>query len=624
MCGITGYCGQGDKEILLNMTNTLYHRGPDSSGVFVDDKIGLGHRRLSIIDLSDVGSQPMTNEDGSVVLILNGEIYNFLELRKKLEKNHKFKSKTDTEVIVHLYEEIGEKVFNELNGMFAIAIWDKNKKELILARDRLGKKPLYWAHYNDTLIFGSEIKALLQHPLFKKEIDYKSLYKYFTYEYIPTPHAIFKNTYKLESGTYLKWSKEGVEKIQYWDIGLKTQDTKRKTSIILEELDKKINRAVKSRLIGDVPLGIFLSGGLDSSTIAYYAQKNTTKKIKTFSIAFDEDSFDESKYAKKVARFLNTEHHEEKLSSKKVLELIPQVADLLDEPMADPSIIPTYLLSKFTKKHVKVALGGDGGDELFCGYDTFVAHKIANVYERIPRLLRKEVIERIIKIIPTSFNNVSFDFKAKRFIDGFYGEKKYRDQRWMGAFSEPQTKLLFSKDFKEQAEVNNVFDDVDNYNRCHPVDDYFDQLIYLYLKMYMMDDILVKVDRASMFASIETRSPFLDYNLVEYAYNLPNDLKLKGYKTKYILKKLMEGKLPNDIIYRKKKGFGIPVAEWLSAELRPLVLDLLSKERIEKQGIFNYDYINAILNNHFFKQADNRKQIWALLMFQLWRDKWYK
>jgi asparagine synthase (glutamine-hydrolysing) len=624
MCGIAGYCGQGDKDILLKMTNTLYHRGPDGSGVFVSGQTGLGHRRLSIIDLSDAGGQPMTNEDGSVAVAFNGEIYNFLELRKKLEKNHKFKSKTDTEVIAHLYEEIGEKVFSELNGMFAIAIWDENKKELILGRDRLGKKPLYWAQIQDTLIFGSEIKALLRHPLFKKELDLKSLSKYFAYEYIPTPHAIFKNTYKLEPGFYLKYGHGKIEKMQYWDIGLKRLNLKHQMPDVLTELDEKINQAVKSRLISDAPLGVFLSGGLDSSAIAYYAQKNTAEKIKTFSIAFNEDSFDESKYARKVARFLKSDHYEERLNSKKVLELIPQIADLLDEPMADSSIIPTYLLSKFTKKYVKVALGGDGGDELFCGYDTFVAHKVADVYEKIPLLLRKKIIEKIIKILPVSFKNISFDFKAKRFIDGFYGEKKYRDQRWMGAFNNEQMKLLFSKGFQEQAEINNIFDDIDNYNSRHHIDDFFNQLIYLYLKMYMMDDILVKVDRASMFASLETRSPFLDYKLVEYIYSLPNNLKLKGLKTKYILKKLMEGKLPNDIIYRKKKGFGTPIAMWLSAELKPLVLDLLSRQRIERQGIFNYEYINNILNSHFSKKADNRKQIWALLVFQLWWDKWYK
>jgi len=376
MCGITGYVGEGNLDVLQKMTGTLFHRGPDHLGQEIVGDVGFGHARLSILDLSLSGNQPMWNKDRTVMIVFNGEIYNF----KDLKKGSDYKTKTDTEVILSVYDEYGERVFEKIHGMFAIAIYDTKKKKLFLARDRVGKKPLYWGIHENTFLFGSELKALIAHPQFKKEIDIFSLNKYFLYEYIPTPCSIFKNTYKLEPGTYLVWDGNRVEKRVYWEPSFKISSSTFEESLV--RLDTLFSRAVQDRLVADVPVGIFLSGGIDSSAIAYYASKYS--RIKTFSIGFKEPSFDESKYARQIAEHLHTDHRESFVSARDCLESIPKIFDLLDEPIADASIVPTYLLSQFTKGYVTVALGGDGGDELFCGYDTFVAEKIATIYEKTP------------------------------------------------------------------------------------------------------------------------------------------------------------------------------------------------------------------------------------------------
>lgn len=621
MCGISGYYGQGDKKILERMSQSLRHRGPDDEGFYIDNNFGLGHRRLSIIDLRS-GGQPMFSEDKKIVIVFNGEIYNFKELRVGLEsRGYKFKTNSDTEVILQVYKEYGSRCFEYFNGMFAIALYDAKNKKIILARDRMGKKPLYWGIFNKTLIFGSELKVLLEHPLGKAELDLCSLNKYLIYEYVPTPNSIFKGIHKLEPGHYLEYDGREVKKKKFWDIEFKPA-VNLNFSEAQEKLGELIDDAVKMRLVSDVPLGIFLSGGIDSSTVAYYAQKNSARKIKTFSVGFKEGSFNESNYARQVSEFLGTEHYEKMLTARDSLELIPKVADLLDEPMADASIIPTYLLSEFTKENVTVALGGDGGDELFCGYDTFIAEKLAGIYEKIPQVVRKKIIDKIALNLPVSFNNISFDFKAKSFINGFYGKKEYRDQRWLGSFNENQRQKLFLPEVWQELKNQNEFIEIDNYLVNLKEEAYFNQLVYLYLRMYLMDDILVKVDRASMFNSLEVRAPLLDYKVVDFVNSLPLNFKMKGLKTKYILKKLMADKLPEKIIYRQKKGFGLPLAVWLGGELKPLVLDLLSETRIKNQGLFNYQYIDQLLNDHFSRRADNRKLIWTLVVFQMWQGRW--
>lgn len=629
MCGIAGYWGDGTEEVLHTMADTLRHRGPDDAGYFRDGAIGLAHRRLSIIDTSAAGHQPMGGEDGRVQVVFNGEIYNFQELRKNLKEKHRFKSHSDTEVIIHLYEEIGVDVFSKLEGMFAIALYDREEKKLILARDKMGKKPLYYGVFGSTLIFGSELKALMAHPIFKKELNLSSLNKYLLYEYVPTPHTMFKGVYKLEPGHYAVYDGEQFLKTKFWDIPFNPDGKKEQITFAgaLNKFDELLSQSVKKRLVSDVPLGVFLSGGIDSSTIAHYAQRimreNNMKPVKTFSIGFSENSFDESVYAREVAAFLGTEHHEKILSAKDALALIPKIAEQLDEPLADASILPTFLLSQFAREYVTVALGGDGSDELLYGYDTFTAHKLAGIYEKIPKTLRNYVIEPVIHLLPSTWNNISLDFKAKKFVSGFYGEKKYRNQRWLGAFDKIDRARLFRKEVWDTLSRENEFDDLDRYLNKTPTNDYYDQLTHAYLRTYMMDDILVKVDRASMFNSLEVRVPFLDTSTIGFLINLPHSFKMRGFTKKYILKQLMRNKLPKSIVHRKKKGFGIPLAEWIAGDLKLMILELLSEERIKKQGLFNPEYIRTLLQEHFEKRADNRKLIWTLVMFQMWYERWY-
>src|SRR3990167_5633632 len=402
MCGIAGFIGQGDKKILSQMTDSIRHRGPDDEGFFVLGETHLGMRRLSIIDLAG-GKQPIFNEEGQMGVIFNGEIYNFLELKDKLVKNgHQFKTKSDTEVIAHLYEEEGEQLFKKLNGMFAVALWDNKKKKLVLARDRFGKKPLYYCVFDQTFVFGSELKAILKHPSVKRELDLEALNYYLTYEYVPTPKTIFKNIFKLEPASYLILHNGKIEKERFYQIKFGLYPEKLSEREYLAEFDKGLEMAVSSRLISDVPLGIFLSGGLDSGTIAYYAQKASSQKIKTFSIGFSDPSF--------------------------------------DEPLADASIVPTYLLSKFTKEKVTVALSGDGGDELLMGYPTFQAHQLARYYLKIPRGIREKFLKQIIGRLPVSFGNISLDYRLKRFILGLEYKPEYHDLIWIGSFTDKEKK----------------------------------------------------------------------------------------------------------------------------------------------------------------------------------------
>lgn len=625
MCGITGFSGKGDETVLGRMNDTLRHRGPDDGGVEVFSSrvegrsTGLAQRRLSIIDLSPAGHQPLSNEDGTVWIAFNGEVYNYRELRSLLRSEHTFKGGSDTEVIVHLYEELGEAVFAKLEGMFAIALYDVKKDLLFLARDRMGKKPLYYSVHDTTLLFGSELKALVAHPSFKKVIDLESLNKYFLYEYVPTPHTIFQNTYKLEPGTYLCWDGKQSRKTPFWKPTYLPKADSFADS--LTELDATLSRAVETRLVADVPLGIFLSGGLDSSAVAYYASKTGAQKVKTFAIGFDEPSFDESGFARRVAEHLGTEHHEQILSAEDCLRLIPEIGDLLDEPMADASIVPTYLLSKFTREHVTVALGGDGGDELFCGYDTFLAHRFAGLYERLPRNMRSQ-IALLARMLPTSHSNMSLDFKIKKFTAGFDGLPAYRNQEWLGAFGRVERSQLLSTDVWGRVADKNEYADIDRYLEEMDSHERYDELGYLYERMYMMDQVLVKVDRASMMHALEVRAPFLDTHVVDLANHMPASYKLHGLTRKYVLKKLMEGKLPHDIIYRKKKGFGMPIGPWMRGALRPLLSDLLSQESLSSIGLFDTVYVERLVTEHLAGIRDNRKQLWTLMVFVLWWRKW--
>ena len=625
MCGICGYIAENiDRDILLRMCRTILHRGPDDNGYFIDKTVGLAMQRLSIIDLES-GKQPIYNEDKTICVVFNGEIYNYLELRTQLEKKgHKFSTCTDTEVIIHLYEDLKEECLEQLNGMFAFALWDKNEEKLFLARDRVGKKPLHYAQFDNVFLFGSEIKSILRHPAAYRQLDPVSLRKYLMYEYVPAPYTLYSNIKKLLPAHYLIYKNGEVKIKRYWDVSLAEPHTSfRKESECIDDICALLRASIERRLRSDVPLGVFLSGGIDSSSIvAIMSEFLGGNNVRTFSIGFQEPSFDELAYARQVAEYYRTNHHEQIFSLKDALAILPEIINYMDEPMADPSLLPTYILSKFTKKYVKVALGGDGGDELFGGYPTLLAHNLMDIYTACPNFLRSYVVEPIVNCLPVSTKNMSFDFKAKRFIKGVPFPHEQRHYAWLGAFTPLELNELFTDEFKQCLKEPDLYADAyKQLETCH-AENTINKMLYLDMKMYLQDDILVKVDRASMANSLEVRSPLLDHTLVEYVAGLPPELKLHNLTSKYIFKKAVKSLLPKSIIKRPKKGFGIPVAKWLKEDLKEIIMEILSPERIKRTGIFNPEYVRKLIRDHIAGRVDNRKQLWTLLMFEFWREKW--
>lgn len=623
MCGITGLIHKSAKPVeihtLQKMARALTHRGPDDEGYFVRGPVGLGHRRLSIIDIGG-GHQPMASADGRYQMVFNGEIYNFLEIRKKLEMaGHIFTSHSDSEVLLKLYTLKKEKALADLNGMFAFAIWDNHEKKLFAARDRMGKKPFYYWDNAGLLAFASECKAFLMHPDFSAELDYQALAHYFQYEFVPAPYCIFKGVKKLPAAHYLEWdSRAGLTIKKYWDVPLSDNKTDLSEGEAQDEIIRLLDRAVQYRLVSDVPLGVFLSGGLDSSAVvAMMARHKNPQDIKTFSIGFAEKSYDETGYANVVAKKFGTNHHEQILTPHKLQGILPEVAHFLDEPFADYSIIPTTLLSKFTRQHVTVALGGDGGDELFAGYPTFYASKLASLYRLVPSYGQK-LFSKMASLLPASDQDMSFEFKLKQFLYGAAFPPVIRNQIWLGAFHFAEQQRLFANPAQLQDPLDLVWKQMADCESSHPGD----RMLYFYQKFYLCDDILVKADRASMAASLEVRAPFLDHNFVEFVSRLPYRYKLRGTQTKNILKKSLENILPHDIIYRPKKGFGIPLALWLKNELKDQLLRHLDPQKIKKEGIFNPGTIQQLVQQHLSGRRNNRKQLFSLLMFELWRDKY--
>lgn len=626
MCGIAGYIGlsrdiEVDEAIVRRMCDVLTHRGPDDEGVFVQKNIGLGMRRLSIIDLEG-GRQPIGCENGDIQVICNGEIYNFHELRERLEqKGHRFRTNSDTECLVHLYEEYGPNCVRHINGMFAFCLWDSRTETVLLARDRLGKKPLYYAVYDNRLIYGSELKALLMYPGVPRELDPQALDLYLTYDYVPAPFCILKGFFKLKPGFRMIIKDGAIRQEAYWNLGYEPKlgrvNKKENEKELVEELQSRLGQAVEKRLVADVPLGVFLSGGLDSSTIAALARNATPGPLKTFSVGFEERSFDESAYARKVAAVLETDHHERTFRTRDMLELVPGLPEVLDEPMADPSILPTYLLSRFTKEKVTVALAGDGGDELFAGYPTYQAHLLADYYIKLPGPV-KRTIGGVVNRLPVSHANLSFDFKAKQFLKGAALPLEIRNLVWKGGFSPEEKRQLYTQDFAGLVQDFDSFAPVRDLMAACDARNSLDKALYLDSKLYLQDDILVKVDRASMACSLEVRAPFLDYELIDWATRLPVRFKMRGLTTKYLFKKLGEKLLPKEIVHRSKKGFGIPVSSWLGHELKEPLHDLLNNSRFVQKGVFSRVHLERLVREHLEKARDNRKQLWPLLVLELW------
>jgi asparagine synthase (glutamine-hydrolysing) len=630
MCGIAGWANlenkpsQNHSEAVLHaMCERMKHRGPDSEGLWLDDAVALGMRRLSIIDLH-TGEQPVYSEDRSIVVVMNGELYNFQEVRAELEKRgHKFETNTDTEILPHLYEEYGDAMLERINGMFAFALWDKRKKKLLIARDRFGEKPLYYGVFDGKLIFASEPKVLLEHPSVKAEINIEALRHYLSFDYVPAPLSIYKNIYKLPAAHLLTLENGEIKTRRYWNLSFHKNGSTPTVATAAKELREILSDAVRMRLVSDVPLGILLSGGVDSSTVAAFAVQHASEKVKTFSIGFEEDSFDESKYARQVAAHLQTEHYEDKLSVEKAADLISEIGTWLDEPMSDGSLLPTFLLSRFVRRYVTVALGGDGGDEIFAGYPMYFGHKMARVYDRLPKFLRSGLIEPIVNNLPVSTKNLSFDYKAKRFVAASKYDLVTRHHSWFGSFSIDAQNDLLSKDVLANSS-NDIYKGAKDLLKITDAESEIEQMQFLDMNFYMAEDILTKVDRASMAVSLEVRAPFLDPRVAEYAASLPSEYKLKGNKGKYILKKAVEDLLPKAILQRPKKGFGIPIAEWLKGRLNPLMHDLLTPERLKNQGLFDAEYVQKLIKEHETGAASHHKQLWTLLVFQLWFDNFLK
>jgi len=636
MCGICGYINInkekiGQEDVLKRMCDALAHRGPDDAGTYIKDNVALGHRRLSIIDLT-LGHQPIFNEDSSVVVIHNGEIYNFPELKSVLSgKGHRFRTNSDTEVIVHAYEEYGEDCVRHFNGMFAFAVWDSKKKTLFLARDRFGKKPLYYGIFQDRFIFSSELKAMLEHPAVRKEIDLRALSKYLAYEYVPSPYSIFKNIYKLKAGSRLSLATEGLHLLTAEDVAGKTDcywdmDFNAKSDMGIRDAKSKLiellRESVRKRLISDVPLGVFLSGGIDSSAVvAMMAELVKPKDIKTFSIGFKEELFDESGDARRVADHFGTDHREELLDPKAMLDVFDDILGILDEPFADSSIIPTYLVSKFTRKHVKVALGGDGGDELFLGYPSFIAHYL-NRYSPLFSPAARPLSMVLNNVTGSSYNYTSLATRTERFLRGLGFADKIRHQVWTGSFIPDEEKKLFLPDRGPSFDPLDIYDITrDFYTKMKDADP-LDRASYIYIKTYMTDDILAKVDRASMANSLEVRAPFLDTEFAEFTASLPSSFKIRNFRTKWVLKEAFKDRLPEETLNKPKHGFAVPVAKWLKEDLRHMLDAAFDKKKIEREGIFDYNYITKLKGEFLAGRKDRRKEIWALFMFEKWHDRW--
>ncbi len=625
MCGIAGFVNGGsvaaNRDVLARMTAAIAHRGPDGEGLYVAGPVALGHRRLAIIDPSG-GAQPLSNEDGSVWITYNGELYDELPIRDELKtRGHVYATATDTESFVHLYEERGTRFVNELNGMFALALWDAPRRRLVLARDRMGQKPLFYAETpGGGLVFGSEPKALLLHPDIRKSLDPDGLARYLFYEYIPAPHSIWSGLKKLPPAHVLVWEDGRIASIERFWTPVWTPS---EPPLPFEEASKRFwgdfRVAVGRHRRSDVPLGVFLSGGLDSSSVAAaVCALEPASGVKTFSIGFEDPSFDESTHARAVAKFLGTEHHERTFSADSVRALLPDVAGWLDEPFGDASVLPTHLLSRFARESVKVVLGGDGADELLAGYPTFAAQRAAGLYRRLPRTARA-VAGAAVGRLPVDHRNISFDFKLKQFLRGAEAPLPLAHQRWLGSYSGPEIAAILS-------DGGHGFDvEAEHLRRAEALAQGMDPLtrsLALYQDTYLPDDILSKVDRASMACGLEVRAPFLDAALVDWMEAMPSAYKYGAGRTKRLLKRAASGSLPSAILARPKKGFGIPVARWLRGPLSPLLDRLLDPARLKRQGLFRPEFVALRVNEHRAGTRDHRKPLWTLLMFQLWHETW--
>jgi asparagine synthase (glutamine-hydrolysing) len=620
MCGIAGFVERQNEaargraaEVLDRMCRVISHRGPDDQGTRVQGPVALGMRRLSIIDLAG-GNQPISGCDPSVMVVFNGEIYNYREVQKELEgRGHRFHTHSDTEAIVHAYEEYGAGCVEHLRGMFAFALWDERRRELFIARDRAGKKPLYYTlTQTGTLVFGSELKSLLEHPEVERELDPEALDAYLTFGYVPDPLSIFRGIRKLPPGHHLTYKDGQVQVTEYWDFPFEPEPAPRSEEDYLEELRALLDEAVRVRLVADVPLGAFLSGGVDSSAVVGFMARHTGRPVKTFSIGFHEDSYSELKYARIAAKHFGTDHHEF-IVTPDICHIVDELAWHFDEPFADSSAIPTYMVSKLAREHVKVVLSGDGGDELFAGYTRYGIDRQRSAFAHLPSFLRRGVMRPLSRSLPHGawgrnfLYNVALDPIA-RYVDS------------ISVFSELNKPSLYTEDFRRRlqglelagARYRSLAAKVSTGKAL-------DRVLYLDSKTYLPGDILTKVDRMSMAVSLEARVPLLDHHLIEFVARMPDTMKMRGLQTKYLFRRAVRDMVPAEILERPKQGFGVPLQQWINDQLRGRIHETLREQRTRERGLIEDVYVRRLLDEHERNRRDHSGQLWALFMLEQWQ-----
>jgi asparagine synthase (glutamine-hydrolysing) len=623
MCGIVGIARNDDslvdQALVSRMCDAIRHRGPDDDGFYFSEGVGLGMRRLSIIDVKG-GQQPIHNQDRTAWIVFNGEIYNYRELRDQLQKlGHTFYTNSDTEAVIHAYDQYGADCPKHLRGMFAFAIWDERTKELFLARDRVGKKPIIYAQVNGSLIFGSEFSALLLHPDIGRDIDTEAIHHYLSFMCVPAPLTAYRAIRKLEPGHSLRWRKGEIKIERYWQ-----PDFSKKIDISEEEAGERaieiLRDAVKVRLMSEVPLGAFLSGGIDSSAVVALMSQESSEPVKTFSIGFDEQDFSELHHARRVAEHVGAEHHEF-IVRPDALEVLPLLVEHYGEPFADSSAIPTYYVARETRKHVTVALNGDGGDESFAGYERYAAMRLAEKYHRIPAVLRDSLVQQAIGLIPSSATKRSRTKDVKRFLEAASLPKVERYLRWVSVFDTPAKADLYSKDFLHETQSIRAADILTPWFERANGAGIIDAALLADINTYLPNDLLVKVDIATMAVSLEARSPFLDHHLIEFAASLPEKLKLRGLTTKYLLKRMLKKLLPAENLDRRKMGFGVPIGHWFRGKLESFLRETILSERALNRGFFRPEAVKQLVELHTRSERDYSHQLWTLLMLELWFER---
>ncbi|MGH8581629.1 MAG: asparagine synthase (glutamine-hydrolyzing) [Gammaproteobacteria bacterium] len=624
MCGIAGIAyqnaGQPDPAELKRMCDVIRHRGPDDEGTHVSGRAAIGMRRLSIIDLAS-GHQPIHNEDRTLWVVLNGEIYNFRELRAGLEtRGHRFYTQSDTEILVHLYEEHGERCVAYLKGMYSFALWDEPRQRLFAARDRIGEKPLYYALRNGKLVFGSEIKCLLQTDAVSKDLDLAALDAYFTFLYIPAPATIFRDIRELPAAHALVFDRDGLRIERYWTLDF-CVDRSRDSEATVQAFRERFYQAVRGQLVSDVPLGALLSGGIDSSAVVAAMSEAASGRVKTFSIGYGAEGayYDERRYARQVAERYSTEHHEIVVQPQ-VLEIIPELVRAFDQPFADSSAIANYYVFRETRRHVTVVLSGLGGDEVGAGYERYLALQLQRYYRALPNSLRAGLVEPLVNRIPDSKQGNRITERIKRFVRTGALPSQDAYLRYITAFDEERRGGFYSPRLSRAISLDAARAAYDQTFGRASIADLLNRALYTDLMLYLPGDLLVLTDRMSMLHSIEARAPFIDHTLVEFMATVPPEMKLKGFDKKHLLKRAFQGVLPKEILYRRKQGFTVPLTVWFRNDLGPYTRSLLCKERLEATGLFQWPSIARLLEEHMSHKENHHNRIWGLLMFMVWYE----